>query len=54
MDEFVKVSPNKRKLLEMIETMSIDEGMEIVKDRDGSPDSYFIKITKKTIITRKI
>lgn len=38
----------------MVEAMTVDEGMEIVKDRDGTPDSYFIKITKKTVITRKL
>lgn len=53
MDEFVKVSSGKKQILTVLDTLEIDEAIEITPNRDGTPDSYFVKKTKNIVINRR-
>lgn len=51
MDNFVKVSPGKQKLLEILDKLQPYEEVRVIADKDGKPDTYFVVRTSKVIIS---
>lgn len=49
-EEFIKITPGQRMILDAIKEMKPYEEMRIVADKDGHPDSYFIQRTSKVIV----
>lgn len=51
MEEFAKITPGQRKILEILNDLKPFERVEIVADKDGKPDTLFVQRSSKTIIS---
>ncbi len=51
MDEFQKVTPGQRIIIEILSSLKPFERLEITADRDGKPDTYLIHRSSKGIVT---
>lgn len=50
MDQFFKIEPSEKRIIEELRTLKPFEEMRIVADRDGKPGVYFTTRTTKAII----
>lgn len=50
MDEFAKISPGERNLLEIVKSLKPFERVEIIADKDGKADTFFVHRQSKVII----
>lgn len=51
MDEFVKISMGQRKILDILSSLKPFERLEIVADKDGKPDTFFVHRSSKMVIS---
>lgn len=51
MDSFAKITPGQRKLLDELATLRPFERIEIVADKEGKIDTFFVHRSSKVIIT---
>lgn len=51
MDEFIKITPGQRKVLEVLATLKPYEEIVIRADKDAKFDTFWVKRESKMIIT---
>jgi uncharacterized protein (DUF2249 family) len=50
MEEYARVTPGKRKILEQLDTLKPYEKMEITADKDGKPDTFLVFRSVKVVV----
>jgi len=50
-DEFAKVTPAQRQLLEILSSLKPYERVEITADKDGKPDTFLVHRSSKMVIS---
>lgn len=51
MEEYIKITPGQRKVLEILNELKPYERLEVVADKDGKPDTLFVHRSSKAIVS---